>query len=118
MIQLIAYGVIAISIVLAGYFMLSLLNKQNVDLSELLAQNAQIIDVRSAEEFAGGHDQRSINIPLAELKSRMNEIKKDVPIIVVCLSGGRSQMAMHQLKDLGLENVYNGGGWHVLSKYE
>ena len=82
----------------------------------LLSQGAQVIDVRSEAEFAFGHKDGSINIPLNSLKGRMNELDKTKPIILCCASGSRSAIAKYTLASGGFENVHNAGAWHSLSK--
>ena len=53
-----------------------------------------IVDVRTPQEFMGGHVAGSINIPVQELTVRMNEIKDlKTPLVLCCASGGRSGMA-------------------------
>ena len=70
-----------------------------------------IIDVRSPEEFAGGHVAGSINIPLQEVPTRVSEISTMAkPIVLCCLSGGRSGQATAYLQQQGVE-CSNGGGW-------
>ena len=78
-----------------------------------------IIDVRSHEEFMGGNVAGSINIPLGEIQSRLDEIKSMIqPIILCCASGNRSGQAMVYLKQFGVE-CENGGGWmEVNYKYQ
>ena len=55
-------------------------------------EDARIIDVRDAEEFAGGHMPDAINIPVAKLAERLAELEKfkDKPLIVCCAAGMRS----------------------------
>ena len=54
-------------------------------------RGAIIIDVRSSGEFQGGHPKNAKNIPLDKIASQAQAIKKmNKPIIVCCLSGGRS----------------------------
>ncbi len=48
------------------------------------ADNAVIVDVRSAEAYAGGHIAGALNIPLAELESRLGELDKKQWIITYC----------------------------------
>lgn len=48
------------------------------------ADNAVIVDVRSAEAYAGGHIAGALNIPLAELESRLGELDKAQWIITYC----------------------------------
>jgi rhodanese-related sulfurtransferase len=70
-----------------------------------------IVDVRTIEEFRGGHVAGSINIPLQEVLARVEEIKAlPQPIIFCCASGGRSGQATQYFKSLGLD-CENGGSW-------
>lgn len=82
----------------------------------LLEQGGQIIDVRTEGEFALAHKQGSINIPLASLKNKINELDKNKPIIVCCASGSRSAFAKRVLIKNGFENVHNAGKWNSLLK--
>jgi rhodanese-related sulfurtransferase len=79
--------------------------------SQLIKDGAVIVDVRSAEEFASGHSQGAINIPLDQLQGRVSELDPDKTIIVCCLSGGRSAGAAGVLKQAGFNNVVNAGPW-------
>ncbi len=70
-----------------------------------------IIDVRTPVEFMGGHVAGSINIPLSDITTKLDEIKKmNQPIILCCASGGRSGQATMFLKQHGV-NCSNGGSW-------
>jgi len=70
-----------------------------------------IVDVRTPEEFMGGHVAGSINIPLNEIQMRLEEIKElSQPIILCCASGNRSGQATGFLKSCGLD-CENGGSW-------
>lgn len=74
--------------------------------------NATIVDVRTPGEFAGGNVTGSINIPLNEVPHRVEEFKNmSKPLVVCCLSGGRSGQAVDFLRANGVEEIYNGGGW-------
>lgn len=85
-----------------------------VDFKALKENGAIIIDVRSPQEFDGGHIQGSKNIPLDKIQRELTAIKNmGKPIITVCKSGARSGMAKSILKGAGVE-VYNGGPWNVL----
>lgn len=79
-------------------------------LPTLKERGAQIIDVRTQDEFRAGNNPQTLNIPLDALKKQMNKIRKTVPVVVCCASGSRSGMAMRILKSQGLE-VYNAGKW-------
>ncbi len=80
-------------------------------IKEYHEKDALVIDVRSPEEFKGGHCDGSVNIPLNVLEARMHELEKSRHIIVCCASGGRSSMAMNLLKSKGFEHVINAGPW-------
>lgn len=88
------------------------------DLGTLIANGAQIVDVRTPAEYAGGHLNNSINIPLSSLGAEMKKLKKDKPVITCCASGMRSSSAKSLLQSNGFKEVYNGGGWHGLKKFE
>jgi rhodanese-related sulfurtransferase len=83
---------------------------------ELLSAGAQIIDVRTREEYQSGHIKGSFNIPLLSLSSNLSKIKKDKPIITCCASGMRSASAKSYLISNGCSEVYNGGGWASLQR--
>lgn len=85
-----------------------------VDLKELMKNGAQIIDVRTRDEFQGGHIRGSVNIPLQNLSDNLSKIKKGKPVITCCASGMRSASAKSILKSNGFTEVYNGGGWMSL----
>lgn len=79
--------------------------------SEMLDNNAVIIDVRTRQEFMGGHVSGSKNIPLDQIRSSVDEIKKmKSPVVLCCASGMRSAQATSFLKAQGIE-CENGGGW-------
>lgn len=78
-----------------------------------------VVDVRTEEEFSGGHVPGSINIPLNEVVEREKEIMElEQPIIFCCLSGGRSGQATAYFQGKGID-CENGGGWEeVLERLE
>lgn len=84
-----------------------------VNYLELIQQGAQIIDVRTKAEFASGHIEGSINIPLQELSQNFKKLDKKKPIITCCASGMRSASAKGILASEGYQ-AYNGGGWASL----
>jgi phage shock protein E len=77
----------------------------------LLAEGAQIVDVRSSSEFASGHAPGSVNIPLPEIGERASELDRNRPVIVCCASGTRSAMARLKLRRQGFASVVNAGSW-------
>lgn len=108
----------------AGYVASNLLSgsfKQvNVDkVRGLVESGAYIVDVRERMEFENGHIKGAVNIPLSELRDRVNEIPKDKPVYVHCRTGQRSYNAVLSLQNLGFDNVINiTGSYLALSFYE
>ena len=108
----------------AGYVASNLLSgsfKQvNVDkVRELVENGDYIVDVRERMEFENGHVKGAVNIPLSELRERVNEIPKDKPVYLHCRTGQRSYNAALALQNLGYDNVINiTGSFLALSFYE
>lgn len=108
----------------AGYVGSNLRNEDfkqiNVDqVRELVEKNEFILDVRERGEFARGHIKGAANIPLSELRDRVNEIPKDKAVYVHCRTGQRSYNAVLALQNLGYNNVYNiTGSFLGISFYE
>jgi rhodanese-related sulfurtransferase len=76
-----------------------------------------IVDVRTPGEFVGGHIAGSVNIPLNEVVSRIDELKNMQPMVLCCASGGRSGQAADYLTEQGLD-VVNGGGWKIVEAHK
>ena len=77
-----------------------------------------IVDVRSHEEFMGGHVADSINIPLQTIPGRIEELKElTMPLILCCASGNRSGQAQLYLSQHGVD-CYNGGSWLDVNYYQ
>ena len=67
-----------------------------------------LIDVRSPEEYEwDGHIEGSRLLPLPTLSQRINELPQEQPIVCVCRSGNRSQVACEQLAAAGFKDVAN-----------
>lgn len=108
----------------SGYIASNLLNGdfKQVDVDKvrgLVENNAYIIDVREIKEFENGHIKGAKNIPLSQLRERVNEIPKDVPVYLHCRTGQRSYNAALALQNLGYRNIHNvTGSFLGLSYYE
>ncbi|MDD3347644.1 rhodanese-like domain-containing protein [Oscillibacter sp.] len=74
------------------------------------ADDAVLLDVRTAEEYAQGHLTHSVNLPLDQLSSI--SYGKDVPLYVYCHSGARSARACDWLRRHGYEAINIGGIMH------
>ena len=79
------------------------------DFAQMLENEVQLIDVRTAQEFSGGFIKNAENIDVnaANFSERVKKFDKQKPILVYCLSGGRSANAAEMLSDMGFVEVYN-----------
>lgn len=85
-------------------------------LPALIGAGAQVIDVRTAAEYAGAHAPGTRNIPLDELAARVGEIDPTRGVVVCCASGVRSGAAMRWLRARGYTPVVNAGSWRNLPR--
>ena len=83
-------------------------------MKKLIESGAYLVDVRTPEEFAEGHVNASVNIPLDQIPHHLEELKTKSHVIVFCKSGGRSAMAKSFLHQAGIEQVTTGGTWGEL----
>ncbi len=96
---------------------LSSLFGKKVDLAAIVARGAKIIDVRSPQEFGGGHVKGAVNIPLDRIQKEVANLKKSgKPVILCCASGMRSGSATSILEAEGIE-AYNGGPWTTVNRF-
>ena len=88
---------------------------QNI-IEQIKSEKGTLLDVRSVMEFEGEHINGAINIPLDTVESKIKEIAAmPKPIVVYCLSGGRSGVATSILQQNGISETYNGGGIFTLN---
>lgn len=82
-----------------------------IELQQKLHQNEDIflLDVRQPDEYAAFNIKGHL-IPLPELPQRLNELPKNKPIVVICRSGKRSDIAGQMLKAHGFNDVKNLAG--------
>ena len=71
--------------------------------------NAQLIDVRTPEEYNQGHLKGALNynINSSKFENQLSKLDKNKPVLVYCLSGGRSGSAAEMMADKGFTEVYN-----------
>ena len=109
-----------VCVVLSGCPQPTMQGVQDVTAAQLQAMMADgqpllIIDVRTAEEYAGGHIEGAENLPLDELATWAPTLDPSARICVVCQGGTRSAAAAGQLVERGFSGVHNllGGvaGW-------
>ena len=83
-------------------------------LSLALGQGAppQLVDVRTSREFAGGHIEGAVNVPVTELAGRLPGLELDParPVVAICLTAHRSIPAVRLLRGHGLEARQLAGG--------
>lgn len=86
---------------------------QAAALEALKQQNAVLVDVRTADEYAEGALPGSIRIETDELRDRIAAVApdKNQPVVLYCRSGRRSSAAQDLLQQLGYNQVINGGGY-------
>jgi len=77
---------------------------------ELIANGAQLVDVRAEHEWEAGRIAGAAHIPLAELSERAGEIDKERPVVLYCRGGNRSTMATEALAEAGYDAVKLGEG--------
>jgi rhodanese-related sulfurtransferase len=92
---------------------LSGVSEFEVSTAELAAareKGAVLIDVRTQQEWDGGHIPGSLHIPMDELSERSEELPDDQRIYVVCAVGGRSLRAAQAMAGAGFDAVSVAGG--------
>ncbi len=82
------------------------------DLHDMISghEDFVLLDVRAPLEYEDNHIQGSINIPVAELRTRHRELNHGKPIILICSSGNRSSLGASILKQHGFNQIYNVAG--------
>ncbi len=105
---------------MAGYVAINIMEGtsdtiQWYQLEEELAKGKKLLDVRTTTEFAKGNFADGINIPLDDLRGRLNELDKNQAYIVSCHSGLRSYLAERILIQAGF-TVQNLDGAYSLYK--
>jgi phage shock protein E len=80
--------------------------------TQFIASNTShlLLDVRTPEEFASGHIDGAVNIPVESLQRRLSEVPMNQPIVVYCRSGNRSAQASQILAQAGYTRIYDMGG--------
>ena len=87
--------------------------QDEVDLDTLAAAHSQgafVLDVREADEVAGGRVPGATHIPMNDVPARVGELPQDQPVFVICQSGGRSRQVVDHLRAQGIAAVNVAGG--------
>ncbi|WP_284652437.1 rhodanese-like domain-containing protein [Flavobacterium terrisoli] len=71
--------------------------------------NAQLLDVRTPEEFSDGHIDNAVNVDWNgdNFVDKANQLDKSKPVFVYCKIGGRGAKAANKLAELGFTEIYN-----------
>ena len=75
----------------------------------LVAHGATLLDVRTPDEWAAGHIDGAVLIPVQELDARITELPREHPVVVYCASGVRSARAVATLRAAGYDARDLGG---------
>lgn len=84
---------------------------QSITIAELkgkLTSSIQLIDVRTPNEYRGGHIRQAKNVPLQRITSFKGD--QDKPVYVICQSGMRSKQATKELNKMGYQAINVRGG--------
>lgn len=79
--------------------------------SEVHRTHAVLLDVREPDEFARGHLEGALNLPLSELRRRIQEVPRGRELWVYCAAGQRAYFAQRLLMQLGLDAKNLSGGF-------
>lgn len=116
------YGTTKDPVMYTGMILDNALNRGRriLTITELKQQRAEfiVIDVRSSKDFAKGHIEDALNIPLADLKNQVTQFSKEQKIVVHCNKGVTGNAAQNLLINLGFTNVYNLSGGYKEYKFE
>ena len=78
-------------------------------------EDGVLLDVREDDEWAAGHIDGAIHIPLGELTGRLPELPDADPLVVTCRGGGRSARATAYLQQIGIDAANLDGGMQAWS---
>ena len=84
---------------------------QAAQLPQVTSDGATLVDVRTPAEFARGHVPGAINVPLDELRERLNEIEAGKPVVAYCELGQRGYLATRILTQAGYDAANLSGGY-------
>ncbi|UCZ53547.1 CoA-disulfide reductase [Bacillus shivajii] len=85
------------------------------EIDELIEKGETVIDVRTPIEVEAGYIEGAKNIPLDDLRDRLNELPKDQTVYVYCQVGLRGYLATRVLQENGYHVKNLDGGWKTYS---
>ncbi|UTR11563.1 CoA-disulfide reductase [Evansella sp. LMS18] len=81
------------------------------DIDDIVTGGAYLVDVREPSELRGGYIEGAVNIPLSDLRERLNELPQDEPVYINCQAGLRGYLAARILLENGFDPINLDGGW-------
>ena len=125
--QILLFAALAASLALPSGCALSKAKKDTEDMTDkaayqkisaeeayemMASQEVVVVDVRTREEYDGGHIENAVLVPNESIGSEMPETlpDKEATLLIYCRSGRRSKDAAEKLLSLGYQNVYDFGG--------
>lgn len=91
---------------------ISIIDKEDVK-THVIGKEVQLVDVRTAEEFAAGHIGHAVNYNIIDSQTFLKQIErldKNKPVYLYCKMGGRSNRAALLLKENGFTEIYDYSG--------
>lgn len=105
------YFILGLIIVFSGLVLVNKRRTSTFDIDRIqtdLQKGAQLLDVRTVEEYAKSHAKGARSFPLQKLQAgKMPSANKDMGIYLYCHSGARALTAAQKLKQAGFTNVNN-----------
>ncbi|WP_374018107.1 CoA-disulfide reductase [Paenibacillus thiaminolyticus] len=86
-------------------------------IDRMVREGACLIDARESTEREAGYIEGSIHIPLGDLRSQLDELPRDRPIVVSCQVGLRGYLATRILDQHGFESMNLSGGYKTYAAY-
>ena len=125
--QILLFAALATSLALLSGCTLSKTKKDTEDMTDkaayhklsaedayemMVSQEIVVVDVRTREEYDGGHIENAVLVPNESIGSEMPETlpDKEATLLIYCRSGHRSKDAAQKLLALGYQSVYDFGG--------
>lgn len=118
------YGSAKDPVNMAGFVAAGLLRGDHpqIDVETVLAapidQRPFLLDVRTPSEFSAGHIAGAVNVPVDDLRSRLNEIPSNREIAVYCQVGQRGYLATRILRQRGFSASNIGGGYKTFQLFQ
>jgi rhodanese-related sulfurtransferase len=104
-------------------YYLEMSSTTQIDVGELemmlgSGERVQVIDVRSAAEYCAGHIPGAMNVPLEEVEARLGDLSHGAKVVLVCLSGERSEFCQRLIAGHREVAILTGGtdAWEIAGK--